>query len=427
MQAQEQVVDGENGSPARKNTASKFYRVTREASPERAERAQALHERFVHRTKLRAAWEAQECRDLRAAQDLRLWEECGCINLPEYLMRTCGFTRREAIERIRVANALTDLPRLEDQLDVGALSYSSVRELVRVVIGEKQDEWLEHCAGLTSDQVARAVSGHKRGDSPDDPVDPDEHRHTVSFSVRDSTRARFNAAVRALRRVRGHDFFDDDDLFQTITDVLESYGTPTIPNAEPAHEAAEVTAVANDNNANAADVASETRPGLEKSYAEDGTRTRTDPISGDMLEAMRKALSRPPVHVWLMTDGRGYAHGVELPPAELKTLLCDCVDMGDINDPTAKKRKHLSDRERARILALHGNRCAVEGCCAEVDVDIHHIEALEDGGKDISSNKIPLCKGHHRLNHAGKLLITGVAPYNVVFEFVAPPVAELDN
>ena len=39
------------------------------------------------------------------------------------------------------------------------------------------------------------MSGHKRGDSPDDPVDPNEHRHTVTFSLRDSTRARFNAAV----------------------------------------------------------------------------------------------------------------------------------------------------------------------------------------------------------------------------------------
>ncbi|HEY4183043.1 MAG TPA: HNH endonuclease signature motif containing protein [Kofleriaceae bacterium] len=401
MHAQEKLVDGTDGSPARKNTASKFYRVTREASPERAERARVLHERFVHRTKLRAAWEAQECRDIRAAQDLRLCEECGCINLPEYLMRTCGFTRREAIERIRIANALTDLPRLEDQLEAGALSYSAVRELVRVVIAEKQDEWIEHCVGLTSDQVARAVSGHKRGDSPDDPVDPDEHGHTVSFSLRDSTRARFNAAVRALRRVRGHDFFDDDDLFQTLTDVLESHGSRAISDEQPL--------VANDNNADGDGTGGEntlplandttppglsaTPPGQASAEASERREEKRDAaISSESLKAMRKALSRPPVHVWLMTDGRGFAHGVELPQDELKTLLCDCVDMGDINDPTAEKRKHLSDRERARILALHGNRCAVEGCMAETDIDIHHIEALEDGGKDISSNKIPLCK-----------------------------------
>ncbi|HEY4181567.1 MAG TPA: HNH endonuclease signature motif containing protein [Kofleriaceae bacterium] len=440
MQAQEQVVDGENGSPAPKNTASKFYRVTRAASPERAERARVLHERFVHRTTLRAAWDAQECRDIRAAQDLRLWEECGCINLPEYLMRNCGFTRREAIERIRVANALTDLPRLEDRLEAGALSYSSVRELVRVVVAEKQDEWIEHCAGLTSDQVARAVSGHKRGDSPDDLVDPNEHRHTVSFSLRDSTRARFNAAVRELRRVRGHDFFDDDDLFQSITDVLELHGSSEISCDES--QAHQPVSVANDNNADADHAEDEsatstatptTLPGHDATPPGQAapslarSEKRNDAISSDTLKAMRKALSRPPVHVWLMTDGRGFKDGVELPPDELATLLCDSVDMGDINDPTAKKRKHLSDRERARTYALHGNMCAIPGCCAEVHLDIEHIQALEDGGKDVPENRLPICRGHHRLKHAGKLKISGVAPYNVTFEFVAPPVQELDN
>ncbi|HEY4181156.1 MAG TPA: HNH endonuclease signature motif containing protein [Kofleriaceae bacterium] len=411
MRANERVIGEQQDAPVMnagappKNTASKFYRVTREASPERDERVRALHERFVHRTKLRAAWEAQECRDIRAAHELRLWEECGCTHLAEYLMRNCGFTRREGSERIRVAFALTELPRLEDELEAGTLSYSSVRELVRVVIAEKQDEWIEHCAGMTSDQVARAVSGHKRGDSPDDAVDPDEHRQTVSFSVRDSTRARFNAAVRALRRVRGHDFVDDDDLFQGITDALEAYAPePAAVAGSTEEQSAQRDAdVANDNTV--ATVAGEQTP---PGHPAQPGKKRDDAIDGEMLKAMRKALSRPPVHVWLMTDGRGFKDGVELPPDELATLLCDSVDMGDINDPTAKKRKHLSDRERARTYALHGNRCAIPGCCAEVHLDIEHIQALEDGGEDVPSNRLPicyLCRARHNGHYADYVIM----------------------
>jgi hypothetical protein len=450
MQAQEQVVDG-NAGAQRKNTASKFYRVTREASAERDERARSLHERFVHRTKLRAAWDAQECRDIRAAQELRLWEECGCINMSEYLMRTCGFTRREAAERIRVANMLTDLPRLEDELEAGRLAYSSVRELVRVVITDKQDEWIDHCAGLTSDQVARAVSGHKRGDSPDTPVDPNEHRHTVTFSLRDSTRARFNAAVSAMRRVRGHDFFDDDDLFQAISDILESQPelVALAPSeAElPSPDVVRAPMLVEEQSGNeAAGQLARTESGEGLRHTESarllpdgpdapvvdntgkhaGCCKRDDGIPPEMLKAMRNALSRAPVCVWLMSDGRGFANGAELPPDELATLLCDSVNMGDIDDPKARARKRLSDRERARTLALHGNKCAVDGCNAEVNVDIHHIHPLEDGGEDIPSNRIPLCKGHHRLSHAGKLIITGLAPYSVTFRWVTPPVQELD-
>jgi hypothetical protein len=342
-------------------------------------------------------------------------------------MRTCGFTRREASERIRVAFALAELPRLEDELEAARLSFSSVRELVRVVVPEKQDEWIEHCAELTSDQVARAVSGHKRGDSPDDAIDPDEHRHNVTFSLRDSTRARFNAAVRAMRRVRGHDFVDDDDLFQTISDVLEAYVPATKDQPDDSQRRAAndngVEESAEDVSAIEAETRGMTRPGHGDESAD---RAGVDEISGTELQAMRKALSRPPVHVWLLPDGRGFAHGVELPKDELETMLCDCVEMGSIDDPSGKRRKHISDRERARTYALHGNRCAVPGCCAEVHLDIDHIQALEDGGEDVPSNRLPLCRGHHRLKHAGKLKIAGVAPYNVTFAFITPPVQELD-
>jgi len=65
--------------------------------------------------------------------------------------------------------------------------------------------------------------------------------------------------------------------------------------------------------------------------------------------------------------------------------------MGDINDPTAKKRKRLSDRERVARMRCTETCARFLGGCAEVHWN-RHIEALEDGGKDEPTNRIPLCK-----------------------------------
>src|SRR5690349_11337827 len=71
----------------------------------------------VHRTlkrivKARGALDAQECAALREAQKLMIWRAYGCASLVEYVVREMGYTERAAIEPLRVAKAIEEVPAL---------------------------------------------------------------------------------------------------------------------------------------------------------------------------------------------------------------------------------------------------------------------------------------------------------------------------
>src|SRR5437764_15185818 len=82
--------------------------------------------------KRRAALDSEEARWLREAQRLRIWRELGCGSLAEYMERRLGYAPHTAMERLRVAFAIEELPALEQALATGALPFSAVRELTRV-------------------------------------------------------------------------------------------------------------------------------------------------------------------------------------------------------------------------------------------------------------------------------------------------------
>jgi len=73
----------------------------------------------MRRKREQSAWFAEEVRDLRAAETVQMWTQYGCISMVEYLEVRCGIEARTAIERLRVAHALAELPMLEAELGPG--------------------------------------------------------------------------------------------------------------------------------------------------------------------------------------------------------------------------------------------------------------------------------------------------------------------
>lgn len=59
-------------------------------------------------------------------------------------------------------------------------------------------------------------------------------------------------------------------------------------------------------------------------------------------------------------------------------------------------RLSMTPARRKRILAAHGNRCAIPGCAMPEPYEIDHKQALARGGKDSDDNLWPLCKQHHK-------------------------------
>jgi len=77
----------------------------------------------------RAALDAEEAHWLRQAEALQIWRPLGMVSALDYLERVLGYAPRTAQDRLRVARALGDLPRLTAALASGQLPFSAIREL----------------------------------------------------------------------------------------------------------------------------------------------------------------------------------------------------------------------------------------------------------------------------------------------------------
>ena len=124
------------------------------------------HEALSRLAQERASADAEEGRWLLAARRSAAHVHLGYGSFGEYIERLFGYQRRTTQEKLRVAEALEDLPLTECALADGRISWSAVRELARVAMPETEGEWLQAASGRTVHQLEELVSGKAPGDTP---------------------------------------------------------------------------------------------------------------------------------------------------------------------------------------------------------------------------------------------------------------------
>src|SRR6188768_2281129 len=124
------------------------------------------HEALSRLAKERAAADAVEGRCLLAALRSAAHMHLGFGSFGEYVERMFGYARRSTQEKLRVAEALEQLPAIAEALETGSLNWSCARELTRVAVAETEREWLEAARGKTVHQLETLVAGKAPGDTP---------------------------------------------------------------------------------------------------------------------------------------------------------------------------------------------------------------------------------------------------------------------
>src|SRR5215213_9488975 len=187
-----------------------------------------LHGRLKRIVRARGALDAQEAEALREAEQLRMWRQFGYGSLIEYMEMELGYAPRMALERLRVAKAIVELPAIAEAMAQGDLSFSAGRELTRVATPDTEEQWLEATGDKNLRDVEDMVSGHKRGDKPTDPVDPKLRTRSQRFDdIDDETRAMLRQAREILERERG-ERVDDCALLRTFARmVIDGAAAPT--------------------------------------------------------------------------------------------------------------------------------------------------------------------------------------------------------
>lgn len=182
------------------------------------------HQELSRLAKARALLEWEEGRGLRSALRTGVHRHLGFASFFEYVESLFGYKPRSIAEKLRVAEALEALPLLDEELRIGGLSWSAVRELSRVATAETERAWRDVARGKSVRQIEDWVSGRKPGDEPGDPADPALRRHVLSFEVRAETLATFREALSKLRRDAGGPLDEETALLLMARQVL---GGPT--------------------------------------------------------------------------------------------------------------------------------------------------------------------------------------------------------
>jgi len=302
----------------------------------------------------KAGYDAEEVRWLLAGLRARVHVRFGCATFVEYVERLFGYSPRFTSERLRVAEALEDLPAIRTALEAGALSFSSAREVTRVATAATEGEWLEAADGKTAREVERMVSGHQRGERPGDPVDSGARRHVLRFEVSAETMAEFREAEARIRRDAGEPLDQDQIVRLVARHVL---GGPSDPG--------------------------------RSSYQ----------VALTVCEACGRGFQ----------DGAGEA--IEVGAEVVEMACCDAQEIGHTHvGRPARATQNVPPAIRRQVVRRDHGRCGVPGCRCTRFLDLHHLEARADGGGHDPSNLTLLCASHHAAVHRGFLLIEGTAP-----------------
>ncbi|MBA2539004.1 MAG: DUF222 domain-containing protein [Deltaproteobacteria bacterium] len=91
--------------------------------------------------------------DLRAFDEAGAWAKQGSKSCAQWLSWRVGWDRRTSREHVRVANKLGSLPRIDDALRRGEMSFCKVRAMARVATPANEEMLLEEARYSTGDQL----------------------------------------------------------------------------------------------------------------------------------------------------------------------------------------------------------------------------------------------------------------------------------
>ncbi|HEU4577336.1 MAG TPA: hypothetical protein VFS67_03705 [Polyangiaceae bacterium] len=178
------------------------------------------HETLSRLARERAASDALEGQWLLRARRAQVHVHLGLGNFVSYVEQLFGYTPRSILEKLRVAEALEQLPASRAALEQGQLGWCAVRELTRVAVSETEEVWLQAARGKTVQQLEQLVAGKHRGDAPSDKPDPRAVRYVLRFEVTGETYALFREALLELRRRSSISFDDDAALLEMARCIL---------------------------------------------------------------------------------------------------------------------------------------------------------------------------------------------------------------
>lgn len=314
--------------------------------------------------------------------DRKGWASWGAKSCAYWLNWRCGIGMGAAREKVRVANALRELPKVSAAFADGRLSYSKARAITRIADSDNEDSLLMIAEHGSASHVENTVRQYKRVTMEQAQAAHNErslhyHWDDGNLCVRATLSAEQGALfLKALGAVV--DVLDQDE-WKTGTEEVEAdkyVSAETLPEtvAQFAPEKPERRA---NKRADAFALMAETQ--LQH------------------MDAQLKTADRYQVVV--------HADATALAEETVKRLCCDAsvseVGMHNGEPVSIGRKSRAIPAPMRRALQHRDGGCRFPGCNSTRFVDGHHIRHWSEGGETSLQNLVLLCRHHHRLVHEG--------------------------
>jgi len=293
------------------------------------------------------------------------WAELGFQSCAHWMNFKCGFGMNSARERLRVAHALTALPKVSEKFAEGAISYSKVRAITRVADESNEDYLLMVATHGTAHHVERLVAQYRRA-----------------------------------RKLQDAEFANDQYLKREVTYYYDHDGCLVMKARMPADQGELII--------KALEMAMETSEEPEPIAAR-----RADALcevaETYMNNSENSGSTADRYQVVVHVGTRDIPHidnGPHVTAETSRRVACDCsstVIHEDVNGEPLNigRRSRTIPPPMRRALKTRDGGCRFPGCTNHKFVDGHHIKHWADGGETSLDNLVLLCRHHHHLVHEG--------------------------
>ena len=345
---------------------------------------------------------------IREFDEKGYWAQQGLFSCAHWLNLKCGIGMNAAREKLRVAHALAELPKISERFEKGQLSFSKVRAITRIADASNEDYLLMIADHGTAHHVEKLVSKYrtaKRLQDADIVRAQYNSREMTHYYDHDGClviKARLPAEqgaliVKALEMAMDTAFVGARPTRdKTDTDVYPK-GTWTAVTSDPESESeTEVVPIA----ARRADALTEIAETYMNNNESSGSTADRYQVMVHVTAVTSEAVGAAPGRDSYIEDGPGVT------AVTSRRIACDSsvvVIKEDKNgEPLSIGRRSRSiPPSMRRALRARDKGCRFPGCTNSRFVDGHHIQHWSDGGETSLDNLVLLCRHHHHLVHEG--------------------------
>ena len=313
------------------------------------------------------------------------WSDGATQSCAHWLNWKCGMAMGAAREKVRVARALENLPKVAAAMACGKLSYSKAREITRVALPETEDYLLMIAEHGTAGHVEKLVRAYRRCQEAEELSREarQQQNRCVRFRYDDDGSLILNCRLPGEAGAR-------------VLKALE-LAVEELPRDVPAGTSAEPVPFS----ARRADaLALIAESFLAHGAIEAGGAERHQIVVHVAAETLRER-----------TAGCcEFEQGPSMAAETARRLACDASVVAlienDDGEPlnVGRKTRTISAPLR-RVLNARDKGCRFPGCANSRYIDAHHVEHWANGGETKPSNLVSLCRFHHHAVHEGGIRI----------------------